>query len=121
MPAYVPAVLKAELAGREELHVTLQSGTVVLAWLRIYRDSRQLAWGTHDNEYRGELHVVPRPSTAGVDTEPPSHRASLTVTLRSDRLDVSALASLTETVVGAIAGTARRTSGAQLIQPDPTR
>ena len=62
MPSYVPAVARATLAGREEVYVTLHDGTRLAAWLRVYQDSRQLAWGTWDGAYRGELHVVPRPA-----------------------------------------------------------
>lgn len=62
LSAYLPMVTSARRTGREDAVVRIQVGGVPSThgvWLRAYRDRRQLAWGTTDNIYRGEVHVSP--------------------------------------------------------------
>lgn len=96
LPAYVPNVDHARLVGREEILVSVPGGETA-AWLRVYTDSRQLAWGTADGGYRGELHVIPRAGETG-----DLARCSLTVTVRSDRAGAAELAAGTERALAAL-------------------
>jgi len=113
LSSYLPAVRHATFVGREELLVTLSTGEATGAWLRVYRDSRQLLWGTDDGGYRGELHVVPRLDDP-VEGEPgdvepgEGARCSLTVTVRSDQAGETELARLTEHTLAALARAAGR-------------
>lgn len=62
LPAYLPIVTSATRIGREDAVVGIVLGGVQSThgvWVRAYRDRRQLAWGTVDNAYRGEVHVSP--------------------------------------------------------------
>lgn len=101
LPAYVPAVAEAAFVGGDHLLVTFIDGSACAAWLRIYRDSRQLAWGTDDGRYRGELHVVPRLDSEG---------SLVTVTVRADALGEAELAAATSACLAAAADAARAQS-----------
>lgn len=92
LPAYLPMVTSATRTGREDAVVKIEVQGVPSThgvWLRAYRDRRQLAWGTTDNTYRGEVLVSPprepedTPPVApnGYDACPIS---LVTITLESD-------------------------------------
>lgn len=93
LSAYLPMVTSATRTGREDAIIRIQAGGVpstYRVWLRAYRDRRQLAWGTTDNAYRGEVHVSP-PREPGFDypiDESPSAEVCpislVTITVESD-------------------------------------
>jgi hypothetical protein len=58
LSAYVPAISSVTWAGREEAVVRVDAGGAARVWVRVYRDRRQLLWGTPDNAVTGELHVL---------------------------------------------------------------
>jgi hypothetical protein len=61
LSAYVPAIGDVRWTNREEAVVRVDvdgSAQVRPVWVRVYRDRRQLLWGTPDNSVTGELHVL---------------------------------------------------------------
>lgn len=57
----LPMIKDITRTGREDLLVQLDLAGVMVVqqvWLRVYRDRRQLAWGTPNNDVVGALHVL---------------------------------------------------------------